>query len=40
MGETPFFLAYGTEAIISVNVCMPSLRMKGVEWDQTPLNSG
>jgi len=33
-GEIPFSLAYGIEAIIPVDVCMPTLRTEGVEWDQ------
>jgi len=32
-GETPFCLAYGTTIII-VDVCMPTLHIEGIEWDQ------
>jgi len=33
-GVTPFSLAYGTEAIIPVDVNMPTLRKEGVDRDQ------
>jgi len=33
-GEIPFSLAYGTEAIIPVNVSMPTLHVEGVDRDQ------
>ena len=29
-GETPFSLVYGTEAVISVDISMPILRVEGV----------
>ena len=34
IGEIPFFLAYGTEAIIPVDICMPTLRTEEIEEDQ------
>ena len=34
MSETPFSLAYGTKAIILVDVYMPTLCMEEVDWDQ------
>jgi len=34
IGETSFSLVYGTEAVIPVNVSMPTLQTEGVEWDQ------
>jgi len=33
-GETPFSLSYEMEAIISVDICMPTLRTEEIEWDQ------
>jgi len=33
-GETPFSLAYGTEAIIPIDINMPTLRVEGVAQDQ------
>ena len=33
-GETLFLLAYGTEVIITVDICMPTLRTKEIDWDQ------
>jgi len=33
-GETPFSLAYGTEAIIPVDINMPTLCVEGVDRDQ------
>jgi len=33
-GETPFSLAYGTEAIIPVNISMPTLCMEEVGQDK------
>jgi len=32
-GETPFFLAYRTEAIILVDIRMSALRVEGVDQD-------
>ena len=37
-GETPFSLAYGTKAIIPVDICMPTLRTGGIERDQNATN--
>ena len=34
MGETPFSLAYRTEAIIAIDVYMSTLRLEGIDWDQ------
>ena len=32
--ETSFSLVYGMEAIIPVNIYMPTLHTNGIEWDQ------
>jgi len=34
MGETPFSLAYRTEAIIAIDVYMSTLCLEGIDWDQ------
>ena len=36
-GETPFSLAYRTEAIILVDICMPTLRMTEINQDQNAI---
>ena len=36
-GETLFLLAYGTEAIILIDICMPTLRTGEIEPDQNAI---
>ena len=40
MGETSFSLAYETEAIILVDICMPTLHTIKIDQDQNAIQLG